>query len=658
MPKLFLAIFCYSFSSILLPGPTLSPIQSGPLLSVTVGPPQPTVVTQGDINVAFTVTVSNSGSAPTNGPVTMTADLPAGLTLQSLSGKGWACAGSTCTRVDALQSLSSYPPLVELVEVDSSISGAVTNSATVFGGGSATQSGQTSFAVTPLTGLGISVRHSGNPTPGGTVTYQLVVRSGVSASSTGERVTVTESVPSGLAITSMSGTGWTCANNQCGRDDVLQPSASYPPIFVTMYVSTSAPLTAINTATVVQGTASASGNDWTTVLSVASSVPVLSAGAVSGSPGDTIRVPLILSFHNPGTIGGLTFGVTVTPLDGNPPLTGPLEFAANTELDAQIAVTTGGTHDSIGVSDQTWISFRSTYHIGDVLVPVPAAANLGAAYLVNVHGISAATVGVSFPLNPGDDAAITLVLGTRYLVGDVTPHGANSMGNFGNARIDTLDLLAVLRAAVALPDASPPACSDRFDAMDVWPADNGDIRGGNGQINTLDVLLLLQRAVNVDLARPTRSPLSASCGAAQSAQEKRPPAGATQGILSLDVAEYRPGRIRAAIYLDAKEPLALAGLSLGFGCSRCKLHYVAPESQRPGIVDSAIPGSLALAWLSGWQAAAGSRVLLGYLEADSGSELRFFGFSGVARDGSEISLAIGPSTKRAGADGRKPGVHH
>jgi uncharacterized repeat protein (TIGR01451 family) len=91
----------------------------------------------GQNGVTYTLTVSNgSGAGPTNGTVTVTEILPAGLTLASMSGSGWTCtAAAICTRADALNGGSSYPSITVTVNVTAPAPGQLTNQASVAGGG-------------------------------------------------------------------------------------------------------------------------------------------------------------------------------------------------------------------------------------------------------------------------------------------------------------------------------------------------------------------------------------------------------------------------------------------------------------------------------------------------------------------------------------------
>jgi len=54
-----------------------------------------------------------------------------------MTGSGWSCYSTTCSRSDALSAGASYPAIAVMVNVSSSASGTVINQATVSGGGSA-----------------------------------------------------------------------------------------------------------------------------------------------------------------------------------------------------------------------------------------------------------------------------------------------------------------------------------------------------------------------------------------------------------------------------------------------------------------------------------------------------------------------------------------
>ena len=106
--------------------------------------------TLGQSGATYTVTVSNAtGSSPTNGTVTVTEAIPAGMTLVSMAGTGWTCvaAGTTCTRSDALAGGSSYPAITVTVNVKTNAVTPQINQASVSGGGSATANASDSTVI-------------------------------------------------------------------------------------------------------------------------------------------------------------------------------------------------------------------------------------------------------------------------------------------------------------------------------------------------------------------------------------------------------------------------------------------------------------------------------------------------------------------------------
>jgi len=229
--------------------------------------------TQSQIGATYTVTVSNTGTAPTTATVSVTDTAPTGLTITAMSGTGWTCAAATCTRTDALQGGNSYPAITVTVDVASNAPSSVTNSATVSGGGSTSNTANdvTTVNPPPKPDLTITKTHSGTFRPGqvGAI-YTLTARNAGSAPTSGQ-VTVTDTLPSGLTATTFAGTGWTCTVSplSCQRSDVLAAGASYPSITLTVNVASNAPASVTNTATVSGGgetnTANNTASDVTSI---------------------------------------------------------------------------------------------------------------------------------------------------------------------------------------------------------------------------------------------------------------------------------------------------------------------------------------------------------------------------------------------------------
>ena len=101
--------------------------------------------------------------------------------------------------------------------------------------------------------LTITKTHAGNFTQGQSGVYTVIVSNAAGAAFTSGLVTVSETIPSGLTRVSMSGTGWTCAANNCSRSDSLSGGASYPPITVTVNVSSTAASPQVNLVQVSGG---------------------------------------------------------------------------------------------------------------------------------------------------------------------------------------------------------------------------------------------------------------------------------------------------------------------------------------------------------------------------------------------------------------------
>jgi len=132
---------------------------SAPILTVTKT--HSGTFSQGDVGDTYTITVTNGGSGPTAGTVTVTDNLPSGLTATAISGSAWTCpsipsggtagpAPLTCTRSAVLASGASYPPITLTVNVASTAPSSITNSASVSGGGTLSSSSSTANDVTSV----------------------------------------------------------------------------------------------------------------------------------------------------------------------------------------------------------------------------------------------------------------------------------------------------------------------------------------------------------------------------------------------------------------------------------------------------------------------------------------------------------------------------
>jgi uncharacterized repeat protein (TIGR01451 family) len=123
----------------------------------------------------------------------------------------------------------------------------------------------------PSSLLSISKTHTGNFTQGQMgATYTVTVNNNGFALPASGTVSVTETLPTGLSLVSMGGTGWACSSNTCMHSDILNAGGSYPPITVTVNVAGNSPTLVVNQVSVSGGgSVAASATDPTTVTTTA-----------------------------------------------------------------------------------------------------------------------------------------------------------------------------------------------------------------------------------------------------------------------------------------------------------------------------------------------------------------------------------------------------
>jgi hypothetical protein len=122
--------------------------------------------------------------------------------------------------------------------------------------------GTTTVNVNTTPDLGIDMHHSGNFGRTETGVYTITASNGGGGPTSGT-VTVVDTLPIGMTASAMSGSGWTCTLNTltCTRSDALAPENSYPPITVTVNVSTNTSSQETNIATISGGGETDTAND-------------------------------------------------------------------------------------------------------------------------------------------------------------------------------------------------------------------------------------------------------------------------------------------------------------------------------------------------------------------------------------------------------------
>jgi len=245
---------------------------------------------------------------------------------------------------------------------------------------------------------------------------------------------------------------------------------------------------------------------------------------------------------------------------------------------------------------------------------------------------------------PGSSVNLVVSTGSAvaYKVGDVFPYTSDTAPNFGDGNLTIRDLIQVLFAVNKVPRFRPAACSDRFDAMDLYPLDAGSTRGGDGALDIRDLIRELFRVNNLDMDRPVRasrggvcpgtvSPRAASATEASRNTESlvRPRPG-VQGVLVLGTPERSAeAEERIPVYLEARNALDRVAVTFALGDQRSQLHFVPTVETPPSLAQESQVGVVAVAWLEGVSVRAGERLLLGYVTGPAGvsANLKAYGIS-------------------------------
>ena len=366
---------------------------------------------------SYTLTVGNTGTAATNGTITVIDTLPTGLSVNGgaagtvTSGNAaWTCSSNaaspqviTCTSSAVIAILGNSVFSLS-VNVASGAGNSVMNSATVSGGGEATANNGNNTATDPTTtvaptDLALAKTHSGDFTVGSSGTYSFTVNNSGGVASSGT-ITVTDTLPAGLSFVtgSTTGTGWACsASGQtvtCTSSAVIAaPGSSTFSFDVNVGVGTAPGTNSVtNTAAVSGGgdantannSANNGGGDPTTVLSPDLTISKTHTGNfVQGGTGNY----LIRVYNN--TVS------TTAPTSGAITVTDTLPTGLSVPAGA-VTLTAGGTVWSCTASGQT---VTCTY-----TKPIPIGSGSNFRFNVNVASPAPASVTNNVTVSGGNEA--------------------------------------------------------------------------------------------------------------------------------------------------------------------------------------------------------------------------------------------------------------
>ena len=158
-------------------------------------------------------------------------------------------------------------------------------------------------------------------------------------------------------------------------------------------------------------------------LAVSSPQVNFTAGDIQASAGQTVQVPITATIFGSYPLRVLMLNLTVTPLDGSPALTVPVQFSQTaTALGSPLTTDS----DANGNFSAVWLNntnagLAGTATIGNLFVTIPAGAATNAAYAVHFDHASASPNGLaSFPKQTFT-GLITLGSHTNSSFGDGIP---------------------------------------------------------------------------------------------------------------------------------------------------------------------------------------------------------------------------------------------
>lgn len=212
----------------------------------------------------YSIEVENAGNAATAGPVTVTDELPEGLSFVSADGgPSWTCGESggvvTCTRAATLAP-GELAPAIELRVAASLEAGStgteVINQAQVSTADDVDASNDVASDPTLILDgpdLTIVKSHQGNFVAGSQENYSLAVRNAGPLPTTGT-TTITDELPAGLTYVTAAGDGWECAEDEgevvCEHAAPIAAESAAEPVQLTVAVGEAAIPEVTNTASV------------------------------------------------------------------------------------------------------------------------------------------------------------------------------------------------------------------------------------------------------------------------------------------------------------------------------------------------------------------------------------------------------------------------
>ncbi|HUP04273.1 MAG TPA: S8 family serine peptidase, partial [Bryobacteraceae bacterium] len=262
-------------------------------------------------------------------------------------------------------------------------------------------------------------------------------------------------------------------NNYGGKGLIMAPSA----ILSACAYSVSAPSSIAAAAGGVAVTIGAGANcpwtiggapSWLTGTTSGTGSTVLTLNAAANSSGASRNATLTLSAGTLATGGSTSItqpALTTATISGT--------VTANGAPLTGVTMTLSGAQTGSATTNSSGYSF--TEALGGPYTVTPSLA--GYVFTPASQTVASLVTG----------AALNFSAAATYLVGDVSPYASDTAPNFGDGILNIADLVVELFAVNSIPGYTPAACSDRFDAMDVYPADASNVRGGDDVLDIRDL---------------------------------------------------------------------------------------------------------------------------------------------------------------------------
>jgi hypothetical protein len=348
---------------------------------------------QGESAAGYTITVSNIGDGPTSGTVTVTEDIPTGLTLESMDGAGWTCTKlPNCTRSDALAASGSYPPITVTINVESNAPASVTNIATVAGGSEYNTSNDSASDITTITPEPVAPKVTITPSSSSITTAQaLTVTIAVSGAS--GKATPTGSVK--LTSGSYASSAITLAS---GKTTISIPAGSLAAGKDTLEAS----YTPDSTSSLIYLSASGSGS--VTVAKVTPTVKLtLSASSITKAQSLVVTVAVTGATGDPAATGTVTLksgsytSAATTLASGKAAITIPAgDLATGTDMLTATYAGSSTYNTASGTASVAVTLIASTVKVTPAETSVPRADSLAVTIAVSASsGTPTGTVTLS-----------------------------------------------------------------------------------------------------------------------------------------------------------------------------------------------------------------------------------------------------------------------